>query len=906
MRIYGSFLTRAFVALAVLMAIALPVAAQAPTAEQLQIFQGLTPEQQQALLEQLETEAATADMNSADLAAPNGDRTAQGTDDAGGGGAATPTTKVPVLGAGDYVVLDATVRGSGPDEVPGQNEMEQAGALAALVLSRNPYVLDRRAQLNLPGFAPIAMGGLTDKQATQRLAAEPALGGLDVKVTRLPLDLQVLKPFGYEFFTDASSKPVPNQDVPVPVDYVVGAGDRFRVQLYGNQSRNLQMVVNRDGFINFPELGPIEVAGMTFSAARRAIESLVGQQLIGVRVDVSLSDARGISVFVLGGGARRPGSYTVSGLANMTTALFASGGVNDIGSLRDIQLKRQGEVIRHLDLYDMLIGGDTSDDAKLLPGDVIFIPTVGSTVSIDGEVRRPAIYELLGENSVADLLRIAGGLTPEADLGRTSLMRIDAGSRRVVLDVNLADAAGLGLNLRNGDALHVSSLRPQLDAGVTLAGFVHRPGSFAWREGMRLTDLIASVDELKPGADQHYVLIRREGGPERRVTLLSADLTAALAAPGSVVDPQLSARDQITVFDLAPGRERIIQPLLDELRLQSDLSRPTQVVSIKGRVKVPGEYPLEPGMRVADLLRAGGNLEPEAYGGTAELTRYRISADGSRQTELLTVNLAALRSGDAAANLELQPYDYLLVQETPDWGGQQTVTLRGEVRFPGTYPIRRGETLREVLDRAGGLTSQAFPEGSAFTRRDLKLLEQQQLDRLAENLRGDLVALSMQAARAGQANSGDALLAGQSLLSQLQAAKATGRFVIDLPGLLASGVSSDKDVLVRDGDELFIPKKRQEVTVIGEIQNATSHLYLRELQRADYIKMSGGTTRRADKTHIYVVRADGSVATDKAMRPGDTIVVPMDAERMPRLPFWQAVTQILYNVAVSVAAVNSF
>ncbi len=513
------------------------------------------------------------------------------------------------------------------------------------------------------------------------------------------------------------------------------------------------------------------------------------------------------------------------------------------------------------------------------------------------------------ENSVADLVRIAGGLTPEAD--GTSLTRVEANSRRVVLDVNLNDANGRGQALRNGDVLHVGTLRPQLDAGVTLDGFVHRPGVFAWREGMHLTDVIGSVEELKSGADQHYVLIRRDAGPERRASLLSADLTAALAARGSAADPVLAARDRLFVFDLAPGRERIIQPLLDELRLQADLVRPTEIVSIRGRVKVPGEYPLEPGMRVSDLLRAGGNLEPAAFGGTAELTRYEVNASGTRETELLKIDLSALRRGEVAANLELRPYDYLLVQETPGWSEQDSITLRGEVRFPGTYPVRKGETLHQVLDRAGGLTSEAFPDGSAFTRTDLKALEQQQLDRLAETMRADLVSLSLQAARAGQGSAGDTLLAGQSLLSQLQSAKASGRFVIDLPGLIATPARSEKDVLLRDGDELYVPKQRQEVTVIGEIQNSSSHLYQRKLKRADYIEMSGGTTRRADNGQIYVVRADGRVATKggtdgTSIRPGDTIVVPLDAERMPRLPFWQAVTQILYNVAVSVAAVNSF
>jgi polysaccharide export outer membrane protein len=511
-------------------------------------------------------------------------------------------------------------------------------------------------------------------------------------------------------------------------------------------------------------------------------------------------------------------------------------------------------------------------------------------------------------------VQMAGGLTPEADATRASLVHIDENSRRVVLEVNLGRP--VGVSPRNGDVLRVSRLRPQLDSGVTLDGFVYRPGPVAWRDGLRLTDVIGSVDELKPDADQHYILIRRESGADRRISFLSADLIAALAARGSAADVVLQPRDRLIVFDLAPGRERIMQPLLSELRLQSELSRPTEIVRINGRVKVPGEYPLETGMRVSDLLRAGGNLDAGAYGGKAELARYTVSGEGARQTELIAIDLAAVRRGDASANLELRPFDFLLVKETTDWGEQESVTLKGEVRFPGTYPIQRGETLRQLIERAGGLTPRAFAQGGAFTRRDVKENEQKQLDRLTERLRSDLASMSLQAAVANQGAASQALQMGQSLLTQLQSSKAVGRMVIDLPGLLADRVGGSKDPQLRDGDELIVPKLRQEVTVIGEVQNSTSHFYSASLRRDDYIDLSGGTTRKADKGQIYVVRADGSVAArrgslfrrnyETAMQPGDTVVVPLNTERMPRLPFWQAVTQIIYNLAVSVAAVNSF
>jgi len=356
--------------------------------------------------------------------------------------------------------------------------------------------------------------------------------------------------------------------------------------------------------------------------------------------------------------------------------------------------------------------------------------------------------------------------------------------------------------------------------------------------------------------------------------------------------------------------------MLEEMRRQSRVDYPTRIVRIDGRVKMRGDYPLEPNMRVSDLLRAGGGLQDAAYGARAELTRYRVTGD-VRQTQRVDIDLAAILRGDPAADLQLQPFDFLNVKEVPEWSEQEQVTLLGEVRFPGVYPIQRGETLRSVLDRAGGLTALAFPSGSVFTRVELKEREQEQIDRLAERLQSDMAVTAMQAAVANQGQAGQALSVGQSLLSQLKSAKAVGRLVIDLNNILEAPLGSQVDVVLRKGDQLIIPKQKQEVTVIGEVQNTTSHFYRPELTRDDYIGLSGGATRKADRGRIYIVRADGSVISSEnsgwfrrsgqaEMKPGDTVVVPLDTERMPALPMWQAVTGILYNLAIAAAAVNSF
>jgi protein involved in polysaccharide export with SLBB domain len=398
--------------------------------------------------------------------------------------------------------------------------------------------------------------------------------------------------------------------------------------------------------------------------------------------------------------------------------------------------------------------------------------------------------------------------------------------------------------------------------------------------------------------------------------MVSADLAAALQAPESAENLTLMPRDRLIVFDVESGRRQVLDPLLEEVRRQARIDKPSEIVRIDGRVKARGDYPLEPRMRVSDLLRAGGGLQDAAYGAKAELTRYRVDND-MRQTQLLEIDLAAILRGDESADLQLQPFDFLNVKEVPEWSEQEKVTLAGEVRFPGVYPIQRGETMRSVLDRAGGLTSLAFPSGSVFTRKELREREQQQLDRLAERLQSDLASAALRAAAANQAQGGEALTIGQSLLSQLKSTKAVGRLVIDLSSVMGSPVGSANDIMLREGDELIVPKQKQEVTVIGEVQNTTSHFYRENLTRDDYIGLSGGATNKADRGRIYIVRADGSVVSSEnagwfrrsgqvAMRPGDTIVVPLDTERMPALPMWQAVTGILYNLAIAAAAANSF
>ena len=853
-------------------------------------------------------------------------------------GAPGASVQPPVMPIPDVPLTDDLLSGAQQKLVPPElmrlsvHQRQRIDAMMKEIRDHEPYQLTPGGNLDLPGFAPIPLLGLTAVDATLRLSIIPAFQYLQVRVTLLPLKKSgeaALKPFGYTVFAQQAAdftalNPMlnsslnPLSNVPVPSNYQVGPGDTLGVQLYGNQNQFYQLTVGRNGQIEFPQLGPISVGGQLFSTVQSEIESRVAHQMIGVHASVTMSEIRSIQVFVMGD-AFRPGVYTVSGLATVTSALYAAGGIAKTGSLRNVELIRNGQVVDTLDLYNLLIHGSTANDAKLRQGDVVFVPPVGRTVAIDGEVERPAIYELKNETTPAQVVALAGGLRPNADVAAATITRILPDGKRVVLPLKLGPG-GVTEGLRNGDYIHIPHLKPALDEAVMLQGNVYNPGVYPYVPGMRLTDVLRSVFELKPNSDLHYILIRRELPPDRHVEAIAANLTAALAHPNSAANIPLMPRDRITVFNLTASRAQIIQPILHAIRAESTAEQPEQVVTVKGEVNVPGQYPLEPDMRVAALIRAGGGLANGAYTGRAELTQYYVGPRGVRHTEIYPISLAKALAGNPQDNVVLQPYDVLTVAKVSQWGRQPTVTLRGQVRFPGTYTIRPGETLKSVIERAGGLTKWAFPQGAVFTRVELKRHEQHEMNRLAQRMRIELGVLALRASVTSTGGAPGAaantMIVAKSLLSELKSEQAVGRLVINLPRIMRKPADSPYDVVLRNGDELIVPKFEQEVTVIGEVEDPTSHLYQPGLSRSAYIRMSGGFTSQAAPDKVYVVEANGSVVrrtggswwfsqSGTSIKPGDTIVVPINAEKMLPLPFWQAVTGILYNVAIAAAAVHA-
>jgi polysaccharide biosynthesis/export protein len=797
--------------------------------------------------------------------------------------------------------------------LPGDPAQSGAGRSPDVLEGRHTVILDDQGRLSLPGLRDVPLAGLDGDQAALRLMAEPRLGGLFVLVTRLPLQAtgrDALEPFGQAIFARSQDRLRSLYSMPVPANYRVGPGDTVQLNLFGNQSGEHFLIVGRDGRLQVPQLGPVAVANMRFDEMKTMIESRFREQTIGVSASVSMGELRSIEVFVLGD-VQRPGNQLVSSLGTVLHALYASGGITDIGSLRDVRIIRGGEVAGRFDLYQLLLEGRPDSDIRLEAGDVVFVPSTGPRAGVVGETRRPAWYEMRGTQTLGDLLDYAGGATPDSDLRRAQVQRIDADGRPRFVDVDLSSPEGRAMRVRNGDVLVLNRITPRVDTAVQLRGHFNLTGARAHRAGLRVSDVIPDLSVLGENPDLDYALLVRQADDGRGIEVIDLSLRRVFASPGGEADPLLQPRDELVVFafDDTIARREIIRDLVDRLRRQATRDTGARIANVAGAVRAPGEYPLTRDMRIADLVRAGGGLAQSAYLESAELTRFDVQNGGAREIRHIDVGLDRALQRDATEDRLLQPNDTLTIKQIPLWSDHRTVSLRGEVMMPGNYPVRPGETLAQVVERAGGLTRYAYPQAALLTRSELREKEQEQIDRMVQRLEADIAATSIYAS--ADASAAQAQAVATSLAAQLRDTRAVGRLVIDLPRMLENPGHADLDVLAEAGDILIIPRRPQEVTIVGEVYFPTSHLHEADLHVREYLERSGGLTQRADGRRIYIVRANGSVDTVTSRRnrrgssevhPGDTIVVPLDAERMPLMMRLSQISQIVYQLGVAAAA----
>lgn len=835
------------------------------------------------------------------------------------------------------------------------------------------------------------------------------------------------KRFGMSMFDSQVSTFAPIDNAPVAENYRLGPDDIVLLQLFGKQNSSEELKVSRTGTISLPEIGPVNVNGLTVAQASDLIVNKVREAMIGVDAVVTMGKLRTINIFVAGE-AKTPGMFAVSALTNVTQALYVAGGVSEIGSLRDIQVKRNGETVARFDLYSLLLRGDNSGDIQLKHGDVVFIAPLKATVEATGEVKRPAIYEIKSGETIDNLLSMVGGTKAGAYPQSVVLERFDSNNLRNLLNLDLTNAVNKQMSLRDGDVLSVSATSPRIEHQVTLVGAVVRPGQYSWQQGLRVTDLIKSFwADLHMTADLDYALIVRETNDAGDVKVMQFALANAVNQPQSADNIELKPRDLVLVFNYAeqavnrtalndyfrkeiqkrfnisedvrwaagqdlsaigfsklseskenraansssvgatndiggqkivdsqqgkeqsrmreqativgstgaealPGimqhvmsklfydkdllalsasfkRTELMYPLIEKLKMQARNGATPLLVRVSGEVKVPGEYPLVEGANLKHLIAAASGLTDSAYLGRAELTRAEAISSNTNSVEVknIAVNLDAAFKGDEV--IQLQSRDRLNVFAIPDWNIERAIEIRGEVQFPGRYTIQRGEMLSDVIERAGGLSRNAFMQGVVYTRESVKERERLQLKKLTEQLRADIATKSLSEAGI-QSSPQDALL----MINQLENQAPVGRLVLDVPSILAGDITAD--IPVEDGDLFYIPRMDYTVSVVGEVQHASSHRFKDNMTVEDYLNLAGGLRKRADEDRIYVIKANGSVIIPSAkgwfavktsqLEPGDAIIVPVDTEYKDSLGLWTSVTQIFYQSAVALAALNSF
>lgn len=655
--------------------------------------------------------------------------------------------------------------------------------------------------------------------------------------------------FGADLFKDGISTFAPVDNVPVTPDYLLGPGDEIVLKGWGAVDIDFTGVVNRNGAIDLPKVGSVSVAGVRYQDLQKHLKHAVGKVFRNFELNVSLGKLRSIQVFVVGQ-ARRPGVYTVSSLSTLVNTLFATGGPSANGSMRQIEVKRNGKTVTQLDMYEFLLKGDKTKDIPLQSGDIIYIPSVGAQVALYGGVKNSAIFELKsGKANLAEMLDLAGGLGTTAAGQKVLLERIDGRIVRKVEEVEL-NSAGFRTELKDGDLVQVFSIGARFDNAVTLRGNVAAPGRYPWKEGMRVSDLVPAKDAL---------------------------IIAEYWAQQNVASQKLK---QITQSTGANDEK-----LLNEVK--------------RGVAEINWDY------AVIERLD------------TDELS-----------TMLITFNLGKAIAGDVKENILLRAGDTITIfsqddMQVPLANRSVFVKLEGEVIGAGVYKTLPGETLRKLLQRVGGFTPDAYLFGAEFNRESVRLMQQKKMtemiDRMEQSIRRNTVSQQKKAMTAEDVASNKAQTEAQlAALEKMRAIKATGRMVLEVPSDVNASVSEVPDLVLEDGDRLYIPSKPSVVSVMGMVYNENAFMYKSGKHVGEYLKQAGGSTRDADSDRLYLIRADGSVLSSqnecwllffcsvngvKAL-PGDAIVVPEILDRFVWTKELKDWSQIFYQFALGATSLK--
>ncbi len=751
--------------------------------------------------------------------------------------------------------------------------------------------------------------------------------------------------YGANLFRGAPSTFAPVDLAPVPANYVIGPGDELRIRIWGQISLASNVRVDRSGDIFLPQVGQVHVAGLAFSELDSHLRQAVGRVYRNFDLNADVGQIRAIQIYI-SGAARRPGVYTVSSLSTLADALFASGGPSVEGSMRSIELRREGATVTRFDLYDLLIRGDKTKDAKLLSGDVIFIPPVGSQAAVFGSVRNPAIYELLPQETLSGLLNDAGGASAVAAEARVSIERIDEHRDRHAMEVTY-DTAGLATRLADGDLIRVYSILPRYQKTVTLRGNIANPGRFAWHEGMRVSELIPDKESLitrgywwrrsqmglpegfEPFPSFDDLRQPAENVPTRLSQLVQAQASNKMMQAGALDDQATSQYANGSAQNQFSSAQNQFSPVQNQLSPAQNQLGPLQNQSLSAQQRA-GNAPLasqELTSPSQDSLALGRNrvqlAAPEIDWDYAVIERLD---QNTLKTVLLPFDLGKLvLEHDSTQDLALEPGDVVTIFSQADLNvpvAEQTklVRLEGEFVHAGIYSAQPGETLRHLVERAGGLTPNAYLYASDFSRASTRAMQQARIDEYVQSLslaiQRNVVNLSSSPAAQGLAGGSMAQSGEQSLLASLQQIRATGRIVLNLQPTSAQ-VENLPDIALEDGDRFVVPHVPAVVNVVGAVFDQNSFLYAPGARAGRYLRQAGGTDKDADRGREFIIRADGEVVSrqntngpwgnefnNQRIYPGDTIVVPEKIYKPSALYGILNWSQMFSQLALGAASVN--
>jgi protein involved in polysaccharide export with SLBB domain len=738
-----------------------------------------------------------------------------------------------------------------------------------------------------PGARPNKTAGQTS-QKFYPYRNLPALQGL---YTQAVANTDNLERFGAALFRNSTTATDKNAlDVPVGPDYVLGLGDQLVVEYWGSVSQRLQLTVDRQGQIVLPEAGAVMVAGHTLGEAQEMVQRALSRQYRDVTVNLSLGKLRTVRVYVVGD-VTNPGAYDISALSTPLSALLMAGGPTDRGSMRTVKHSRGKRMIAEDDLYELMLKGVSSAETRIESGDTILVPPAGPQVTVAGMVRRPAIYELRQETTLAQVLELAGGVMVSGELGRIRVERIVAHERKEMLNVNLPasgdqsalEAAFGKVGIQDGDRVTVLPILSTLTQTVYLQGHVFRPGKYPFQAGMTVADLIPTFQDLMAEPADRAEIVRLHP-PDNRPYVIPFNLRDVLEKREPA--PALEPLDTVMVFG----------------RYETDAPK----VAIYGEVLRPGEYPLSDRLTAAALVRLAGGFKRGAFTETADLSSYEIVNGDHVELDRREVPIGKAMAGEEDTDVVLKPGDVLTIHLLGGWkdiGG--AITITGEVLHPGRYGIEEGERLSSVLRRAGGFTAEAHPFGAVLERAQVREIGIKNRDEMIRKLQS-------QAVEGTRPESPIVAKQRQTLIDELRRIQPSGRVVVRISTQIEKWENTPADVEVRAGDTLIVPKVPSFVLIAGQVYNPTAITFAPGRNAAWYLRQAGGPTPMANKKDIFVVRANGAVVgkdsgewwtggvLSTVMLPGDTIYVP---ERLPaaanKLQSFSQVAALMSGLAVS-------